>query len=50
MLTKLAKMLVLVAAVMVVAGCEDDHKSVQRSEQHHESQPQMVSPGQEVVE
>lgn len=33
-----------------VSGCEKKTVTVQQTEQKHESEPQMKSPGQEVVE
>ena len=46
-------LLVLVAplvALLTVAGCEQKITTVEKTEQVHESEPQMVSPGTEVVE
>jgi hypothetical protein len=35
---------------LATTGCEQEHKSVQRTESIHETEPQMTSPGKEVVE
>ncbi len=43
--------LAFVAALTIaLGGCGDDVKTVKKSERIEESPPQMVSPGQEVVE
>jgi len=41
--------LVLAALPLAVSGCEEKRVTVQQTEQRHESEPQMVSPGEEVV-
>ena len=48
----LAWLVLLAPACMFLAtaGCEPEIKSVQRNESVHESEPQMTSPGKEVVE
>jgi hypothetical protein len=45
-LTLVGPALMLVGA----AGCEEKTVTVQESQQRHESEPQMVSPGKEKVE
>ncbi len=40
----------LAFAVATVPGCADDVKKVKKVETHQESQPQMVSPGETIVE
>ncbi len=43
----------LVGPALIVAGttgCEEKTVTVQETQQRHESEPQMVSPGQEKVE
>ena len=47
--------LLVVAGVLwlplaAISGCSDDVKTVKKVERHRESPPQMVSPGEEVVE
>jgi len=44
--------LILAAPVvaLLTAGCEQEVKSVRQTEQVQESEPQMVSPGSEVIE
>jgi len=45
--------LILLAPAFVLlttTGCEDKTVTVQQTDQYHESEPQMVSPGTEVVE
>ncbi len=51
------KLIVILAVVGVLAfafaalpGCGDDVKTVKKVETHRESQPEMVSPGEPVVE
>jgi hypothetical protein len=48
----LAWLVLLAPACVFLAttGCEQEVKSVQRTETIHESEPQMTSPGTEVVE
>ena len=36
--------------LLTCTGCEKKTVTVQQTEQRHESQPKMVSPGKEVVE
>jgi hypothetical protein len=46
-------MLVLVAALVFcggVTGCADDVKKVETTEQTHQTEPEMQSPGEMVVE
>ncbi|MFQ5490974.1 MAG: hypothetical protein ACE5GE_09660 [Phycisphaerae bacterium] len=53
MLRKMLSGLLLVAAAFVICdtpGCGDDVKTVTTHEQTHESEPQMVSPGEPIVE
>ncbi len=51
MMKRTATILALVAAIaIVVGGCGDDVKTVKKSERIEQSPPEMVSPGQEVVE
>ncbi len=45
-LTRLVPVLLLFAAT----GCEPKTVTVQQTEQRHETTPEMVSPGEEVVE
>ena len=40
----------LVFAFTALPGCGDDVKKVEKTETHTESQPQMVSPGEPIVE
>jgi len=37
-------------ALLATTGCEEKTVTVQQQEQRHESAPEMVSPGTEVVE
>ncbi len=37
-------------ALLTAAGCEEKTVTVQQTEQRHETQPKMVSPGEEVIE
>jgi hypothetical protein len=49
----LGSILVLAAAVVFcggITGCSDDVKKVETSEQTHESEPEMESPGEMIVE
>lgn len=49
----ISSILVVVAAVVfcgAVPGCSDDVKKVETHEQTHESEPEMESPGEMVVE
>ncbi|HUU83735.1 MAG TPA: hypothetical protein VM243_09545 [Phycisphaerae bacterium] len=49
----ISSVLVIAAAVVFcggVSGCSDDVKKVETIEQTHESEPEMVSPGEMVVE
>jgi len=39
-----------ILTILAVAGCEPEVKSVQKTERVQESEPQMVSPGQEKLE
>ena len=50
MLRRTLSSLLLAAACLVVTGCADDVKTVTTHEQTHESEPQMVSPGEPIVE
>lgn len=48
-----SSMLVIVAGLVLcggVNGCADDVKKVTTTEQTHQSEPEMVSPGEMVVE
>ena len=45
-LTRLVPVLLLLSAI----GCEPKTVTVQQTEQRHETTPEMVSPGEEVVE
>ena len=40
----------LTFAFTALSGCGDDVKKVEKTETHRESQPQMVSPGETIVE
>ncbi|MHC4090434.1 MAG: hypothetical protein ACYSUQ_09090 [Planctomycetota bacterium] len=54
MIRKTLSMVVLIAVAAFIfggaAGCEDDVKKTSKIEQTKESDPQMVSPGEPVVE
>jgi hypothetical protein len=39
-----------VVTILAAAGCEPEVKSVQKSERIEQSEPQMTSPGEPVVE
>jgi len=39
-----------VIGLCVLVGCEDDVKRVKKVERHEESAPEMVAPGEPVVE
>jgi hypothetical protein len=51
---KLVALLVIVGVLafplVAISGCGDDVKKVKKVERHRESQPEMVSPGEEIVE
>lgn len=54
MLKKTLALYVLIAPILFLlaatTGCGDDVRTHKSVETHHESQPRMVSPGEEVVE
>ena len=54
MLKRMLSAVMLVAVTVVfcgaIAGCEDDVKKTTKIEQTKESEPQMVSPGEPIVE
>jgi hypothetical protein len=47
-----AMLVLFVPAIVLLTttGCEEKTVTVQQTEQRHESEPEMVSPGQEVLE
>lgn len=53
MLRAIVYLLTLIAPAFVVvgtAGCEEKTVTVQETQQRHETEPQMVSPGKEKVQ
>jgi len=46
----LATLVAPAALLTATAGCHEKVATVQETEQKHESEPRMVSPGREVVE
>ncbi|MCP4589876.1 MAG: hypothetical protein GY842_03970 [bacterium] len=50
LIAALAAVCVLTFSFAAISGCADDVKTVKKVETQRESQPQMVSPGEPIVE
>ena len=50
LITILAATCALALTITLLPGCGDDVKKTQKIERYEESQPQMVSPGEMIVE
>ena len=50
LIATIAVVCVLAFSFSVLSGCGDDVKKVKKVETHKESQPEMVSPGEMIVE